>query len=279
MTAPPPRLPRPRKRFGQHFLVDRSVAGRILELVRPLPGDVVFEVGPGRGALTALLVAALPRLVAVEIDRDLTADLRRRFPPPGLRLIEGDVLAVDLAEVIEEEGGQRLLVVGNLPYNITAPMLFHLLDHADRVREAVLMVQREVAARLTAAPGSRAYGLVTVLLGMRAEVEQRLLVQRGSFRPVPGVDSAVVTMRFCPRDRVAVRDRAGFERLVRAAFGQRRKMLRNTVLAAAPGLTRPDLEAVSTRADIDLTRRPETLGIAEFARLSDALTELGTEAR
>jgi 16S rRNA (adenine1518-N6/adenine1519-N6)-dimethyltransferase len=110
-------------------------------------------------------------------------------------------------------------------------------------------------------------------------VEQRLLVQRGAFRPVPGVDSAVVTMRFCARDRVAVHDRAGFERLVRAAFGQRRKMLRNTVLAAAPGLTRSDLEAVSTRADLDLTRRPETLEIAEFARLSDALTELGAGLR
>jgi 16S rRNA (adenine1518-N6/adenine1519-N6)-dimethyltransferase len=158
-------------------------------------------------------------------------------------------------------------------------VLFHLLAHADRVREAVLMVQREVAARLTATPGSRAYGLVTVLLRMRAEVEQRLLVQRGSFRPVPGVDSAVVTVRFSPRDRVAVRDRAGFERLIRTAFGQRRKMLRNTVLAAVPGLTKPDLEAVSTRAEIDLTRRPETLEVAEFARLSDALTELGTEAR
>lgn len=279
MSAPPSRLPRPRKRFGQHFLVDRGVAGRILELVQPLPGDVVFEVGPGRGALTGMLAAALPRLVAVEIDRDLAADLRRRIPPPGLRLIEGDVLKVDLAKVLEEEGGEQLLVVGNLPYNITAPMLFHLLHHADRVREAILMVQREVAARLTATPGSRAYGLVTVLLGMRAQVEQRLLVQRGAFRPVPRVDSAVVSVRFCPQDRVAVRDRAGFERLVRAAFGQRRKMLRNTVLTAVPGLARPDLEVVSDRAGLDLTRRPETLELAEFARLSDTLTELGTEAR
>ncbi len=269
--------PRPRKRFGQHFLVDRGTIARIVDLIQPEPGEIVLEIGPGRGALTTPLLAQRPRLVAVEIDRDLAADLRRRWPAEVLRLLEGDILAVDLAALLAEEGGQRLLVVGNLPYNITAPLLFHLLAYADHVGRAVLMVQREVAARLTAAPGSREYGLITVLLRMRAQVEVRLQVPRTRFRPVPGVDSSVIELRFSAADQVAVGDRAAWQRLVRAAFGQRRKMLRNSLLAAAPGLLRDDLQAIAERSGIDLERRPETLDLAEFARLSDALVTLAAE--
>ena len=158
--------PKARKRFGQHFLVDRNIVRKIVSSVQPAPEEVVVEIGPGRGALTGLLVEALPRLVAVEIDRDLAAELRRRFPEPRLRLIEGDILRLDLALLLHEEGGARLLVVGNLPYNITAPLLFRLLTYGDRIGRAVLMVQREVARRLVAQPGSKEYGRLTVQLAM-----------------------------------------------------------------------------------------------------------------
>lgn len=267
--------PRPRKRFGQHFLVDRSIVRRIAALVAPQPGDVVLEVGPGRGALTQILVATLPRLVAVEIDRDLAMGLRARFPEPGLRLIEGDILKVDLPQVVREEGGERLLVVGNLPYNITAPLLFRFLEQADHIRQAVLMLQREVARRLTAQPGSKDYGLLTVLLGMRAEIETRLQVAREAFRPIPRVNSTVVEMRFADECRWPVRDPQIFTRLVRAAFGQRRKMLRNSLLAAWPSLGHQALEEIARQVQLDLTRRPETLSLEEFARLSDAFVERG----
>lgn len=264
--------PRARKRFGQHFLVDRKAIRRIVALVEPEPGEVVLEIGPGRGALTGPLVEALPRLVAVEIDRDLVAQLRARFAGSPLRLIEGDILQLDLAGVLREEGGARLLLVGNLPYNITAPLLFGLLEQAGQISRAVLMVQREVAQRLAAGPGSKDYSLLTVSLGMRATVVPRLEVDRRAFRPVPRVDSTVVEVRFAPQWRYPVRDREMFSRLVRAAFGQRRKMLRNSlkslVGAEGPAL----LEEIAGSAGIELTRRPESLGLEEFARLSDAFT-------
>jgi len=268
------RPPRARRRFGQHFLVNRAAIRQIVELVQPRTGDVVLEIGPGCGALTALLASCLPRLVAVEVDRDLAARLRTRFADPGFRLIEGDVLQVDLGRILEEEGGEQLLVVGNLPYNITAPLLFRLLEQADHVRKAILMLQREVARRLVAQPGSRDYSLLTVLLAMRAEVEVRLEVDRSAFRPVPKVDSTVAELRFADACRYPVRDDSMFARLVRTAFGQRRKMLRNSLLGLVPRGSRECLEEIAGRANIDLTRRPETLSVEEFANLSDAFTGL-----
>jgi 16S rRNA (adenine1518-N6/adenine1519-N6)-dimethyltransferase len=264
------RRPRARKRFGQHFLVDRKTIRRIVALIEPEPGEVVLEIGPGRGALTGPLVAVLSRLVAVEIDRDLAAELRTRFTGSELRLVEGDILQFDLAGVLREEGGTRLLLVGNLPYNITAPLLFRLLEQSGQISRAVLMVQREVARRLVAAPGSKDYGLLSVLLGMQATVVPRLEVGRRAFRPVPGVDSTVVEVRFAPQWRYPVRDQELFARLVRAAFGQRRKMLRNSLkdLAGAGGPVL--LEKVAGNAGVELTRRPESLSLEEFARLSNA---------
>ncbi|MFH1833460.1 MAG: rRNA adenine dimethyltransferase family protein, partial [bacterium] len=144
----PHRWPRPRRRFAQHFLVDKAVARQIVDLVRPECAERVLEIGPGRGALTRLLVGSLERLVVVEVDRDLAALLRQRFDGPGFRLIEGDVLKLDLCRVAEEENREKLLVVGNLPYNISAPLLFRLIEQANCVSRAVLMLQREVARRL-----------------------------------------------------------------------------------------------------------------------------------
>jgi 16S rRNA (adenine1518-N6/adenine1519-N6)-dimethyltransferase len=259
--------PRPRKRFGQHFLVDRGAAARIVELVEPGPDELVLEIGPGRGALTAGLLERLPRLVAVEIDRDLVADLNERFAGPRLRLIEGDVLGLDLSELVRQEQRGSLFAVGNLPFNITAPLLFRLLEQAPPVGRALLMMQREVARRLAAGPGSRAYGLLTVLLGQRAEIAIRLEVDRRAFRPVPQVQSTVVELRFRRAPRYPVQDEGLFTQVVRAAFGQRRKMLRNALLPLGPGVA-----VAAAAAGIDLERRAETLTIEEFGRLSDGLT-------
>ena len=261
---------RPRRRFAQHFLVDRGTIGSIVDLVRPAEGEIVVEIGPGKGALTDALMARLQRLVAVEIDRDLAAMLRERHSAEGLHLIEGDALKVDLRQVLRDEGSERLLVVGNLPYNITAPLLFHCLDYADCIDRAVVMVQREVARRLVAGPGSKDYGLLTVLVAMRAETDLRLQVDRRSFRPVPAVDSAVVELRFAAVPRFAVGDMVRFDRLVRRAFGQRRKMLRNSLLGFNPQGGKDWLVELGRRAEIELTRRPEELSIEEFVRLSDA---------
>lgn len=263
-------LPRARKRFGQHFLADQSVADRIVALVRPQPGDLVLEIGPGRGVLTQRLLARGGRLVAVEIDRDLVAYLRQRLTSPEFRLIEGDVLELDLRQLLREEGRERLVVVGNLPYNITAPLLFGMLERADQIRSAVLMVQQEVARRLAARPGTKDYSLLTVLLSMRAQVHTRIQVSPGAFRPVPQVHSTVVEVEFEPA-RYPVQDEKLFGRLVRTAFGQRRKMLRNSLLGMGDG-QREGLEELAAAAGIDLTRRPETLSLEEFGRLSDAFS-------
>ncbi len=261
-------LPRPRKRFGQHFLADQSVADRIVAMVRPQPGDLVLEIGPGRGVLTQRLAARGGRLVAVEIDRDLVVYLQQRLAGPDFRLIEGDVLDLDLAQLLREEGRERLLVVGNLPYNITAPLLFGMLEQADHIRAAVLMVQQEVARRLAARPGSKDYSLLTVLLSMRAQVHTRIQVAPGAFRPVPKIYSTVVEVEFGPA-RCQVQDERLFGRLVRTAFGQRRKMLRNSLLGMGDG-QRQGLEELAAVAGVDLSRRPETLSLEEFGRLSDA---------
>jgi 16S rRNA (adenine1518-N6/adenine1519-N6)-dimethyltransferase len=268
-------LPRPRKRFGQHFLADQNLAERIVALVQPRPGELVLEIGPGRGVLTQRLLARGDRLVAVEIDRDLAAHLRQRLAGPGFRLIEGDALDLDLARLLREEGRERLLVVGNLPYNITAPLLFALLAQADHIRAAVLMVQQEVARRLAARPGTKDYSLLTVLLGLRAQVHPRLQVAPGAFRPVPQVYSAVVEVEFEPA-RYPVRDERIFGRLVRTSFGQRRKMLRNSLLGLCQG-RREELEERAAAAGIDLSRRPETLSLEEFGRLSDAFAGVRSE--
>ena len=270
-------LPRPRKRFGQHFLVDQTAIEKIVGLVCSLETDLVLEIGPGRGALTQSLAARLERLVAVEIDRDLAAFLRRRFSGPGFRLIEADILQLDLHGVAREEKKEKLMIVGNLPYNITAPLLFRLLEQVDYVGKAILMLQREVARRLVAQPGSKEYSLLSVLLAMHAQVEVRLEVGRKAFRPVPKVESTVVEVDFFSNCRYPVQDEGMFRRVVRTAFAQRRKMLRNSLLGLVPQGERQELEAIAERAFLDLKRRPETLSLEEFGLLSDAFSAAGSE--
>ena len=276
----PGSLPRARKRFGQHFLVDGGVLQDIAARVQPTPEDLVLEIGPGRGALTAPLRERIERLVAIEMDRDLCAHLRERLPEPGTRVLEGDVLRLDLRQLLEEEGRSTLFVVSNLPYNITAPVLFRLREHAGLVHRAVLTLQREVAERLVAPPGTRTYSRLTVLLGQCARVRLARLIPSTAFRPRPKVDSAVIDVEFQP-DRVPVDDLRVFEHVVKTAFSQRRKMLRNAwkALSAPDGSGRiatQDLERMAAAADVDLTQRAEDLSIVQYARFASVVGAAGS---
>ncbi len=276
--ASKPRLPRARKRFGQHFLKDARLIEQIVQLVQPDEDERVLEVGPGRGALTRPLCRHLDRLVAVEIDRDLVAALRQNLDGTVLHLIEGDILALDFPQLLERERKAKAFVIGNLPYNITAPLLFRLLEEAAHIRRAIVMVQREVAHRLVAGPGNKEYGLLAVLLGMNADIESRIEVPNTAFTPVPKVHSSVIELRFREQPRYPVLNKFDFSRLVRMAFSQRRKMMHNSLAGWWPDEHgRERLEAAASSAGIDLQRRPETLSIEEFGAFSDACTTLSAD--
>ncbi|HMM55609.1 MAG TPA: 16S rRNA (adenine(1518)-N(6)/adenine(1519)-N(6))-dimethyltransferase RsmA [Candidatus Desulfobacillus sp.] len=251
----------PRKRFGQHFLVSPGVVARIVEAIRPAADDRMVEIGPGLGALTAPLLERLETLHAVEIDRDLAAGLRRRFP--RLQLHEADALRFDFAAL-----GPGLRVVGNLPYNVSTPLLFHLAGAAAAVRDMHFMLQREVVERMVAAPGGGDYGRLSVMLQYRFGMERLFLVPPGAFDPAPQVESAVVRMLPRPAADLAARDEALLAAIVRDAFSQRRKMLRNTLRAH---LGEADFEALA----IDPRRRAEELAVGDYVRIANRLVERG----
>ncbi|MEZ5581187.1 MAG: 16S rRNA (adenine(1518)-N(6)/adenine(1519)-N(6))-dimethyltransferase RsmA [Candidatus Competibacteraceae bacterium] len=253
---------RPRKRFGQHFLRDPGVLERIVAAIRPVPGDHLVEIGPGLGALTRPLLAAVGELDAVELDRDLLEPLRVHCADIGrLRLHHADALKFDFAAL--RGTGPRLRVAGNLPYNISTPLLFHLLNQASHLRDLHFMLQQDVVERMAAGPGEEAYGRLSVMLQYRCQVEPLFTVGPEAFRPPPKVRSAVV--RLVPRETlpVAVRDERLFAEVVRRAFAQRRKTLRN---ALRGWLDIAQIEA----AGVDPGARPETLDLAAFAALSAA---------
>lgn len=245
-----------RKRFGQNFLIDPHYIARIADAVAPRAGETVVEIGPGLGALTDALLARTDRIVAVEIDRDLAARLRERYGPDRLALVEADALDFDFASL-----GTGLRVVGNLPYNISSPLLFRLADAVDSIADVTVMLQKEVVARMTAAPATADYGRLTVMLQATFDIERLFVVPPGAFRPVPKVDSAIA--RLVPlRERApAIADRKRFAAIVAAAFAQRRKTLRNAVA------TLVDASAMEA-AGIDPQRRGETLSVAEFVVLA-----------
>jgi len=258
----------PRRRWGQNFLCDPAVARRIVETAEIGPRTIALEIGPGLGALTDELVARAGRLYLIEIDPGLADRLAQRYADnPRVRVVTGDVLALPLDDVVRDE---RVTVVANLPYNIASPILFRLLDLRARFPRAVVMLQREMATRLVARPGGADYGVTSVLLQTYAEVRIAFGVSRRSFLPRPDVDSAVVDVHWSAAPRVDVGDAGVFRDVVRAAFGQRRKMLRNALatLAAARGTT---ATAVLERAGIAPTARAETLDLEAFARLARAL--------
>jgi len=267
MTA----LPRPRKRFGQHFLEPVWVS-KLIEAVAPRPGDTFLEIGPGRGALTVPLAERVHRLVAVEIDRDLAATLAARVPP-HVTIIEGDILDLDLRSLLTGEP-KPVRVVGNLPYNISSPTLFKLLASSEEGRlitDATIMLQKEVADRLTAPPGSRRYGALAIQVALVADVDRLLLLPPRAFRPPPNVTSTLVRLRFRPALE-DVGSRSVFERLVRGLFLHRRKTLVNALKPVAHSLNRAAPELLAC-AGLEADRRPETLTVADFARLSRAVNE------
>lgn len=252
----------PRKRFGQHFLHDVGILQRIVECIAPQANDRLVEIGPGEGALTLPLLKAAGKLTAIELDRDLIEPLRARAQAIGeLTIVNADVLKVDLRELAQ---GTPLRVVGNLPYNISTPILFHCLNHADAIRDMHFMLQKEVVERMAAAPGSKIYGRLSVMLQLRCSVEPLLHVPPGAFRPPPKVDSAVVRLTPLPATALPNVDMDLLERIVRAAFGQRRKTLSNALSTIA---TSAEMNA----AGIDPRARAEQLPPAAFVALAQIL--------
>ena len=245
---------RPKKRFGQHFLADAGVVDRIVREIAPRPGDRLVEIGPGEGALTRPLLgaAAGASLTVIELDRDLAARWRRAI---GIETIEADVLAVDIRALA---GAGKLRIVGNLPYNVSTPILFHLLEAADRIVDQHVMLQKEVVDRMAAAPGSRTYGRLSVMLQWRYAIEPLFDVPPDAFRPPPQVDSTVA--RMVPHAVPPAVDAARLSELVTLAFSQRRKLLRHT-LGRAIG-----------DAPFDLQRRAEEVPVAEYVALARLLS-------
>ena len=245
-----------RKRFGQHFLTDSSVIDAIVASVDPKPGQAIVEIGPGRGAITTPLLEHCGRLTVIELDRDLAVRLRRTA---GLEVIEADALNVDFAGLADRQpGGGQLRIVGNLPYNISTPILFHLLGAASRVADQHVMLQKEVVARMAAAPGSKVYGRLSVMLQWRYAIEPLFDVPPEAFDPPPRVDSAVV--RMTPLKNTEAIDAALLGELVTVGFSQRRKLLRHTV---GRWLTERNADA-----DFDLQRRAEEVPVEEWLELT-----------
>jgi 16S rRNA (adenine1518-N6/adenine1519-N6)-dimethyltransferase len=256
-------LPRPRKRFGQHFLRDRRVLERIADALALTGSETVVEIGPGRGALTDLLAERAGRLVAVEIDRDLAAHLRERYASnPRVEIVEADVLERDLGALA---GGDDFVLAGNVPYYITTPILFHALRHP-RPRRAVYLVQREVADRVAAAPGGKEYGALSVNVQAVASAELLLHVPPGAFSPPPKVDSAVIRVTPRPDPAVTPEEERPFRTFVQEAFGMRRKQMRRVVRTIA-ALDAEGADGILARAGVDPEARPETLSPETFARV------------
>lgn len=249
----------PRKRFGQNFLTDQSVLYDIIRAIEPQPDDAMVEIGPGLAAMTALLLQSLKQLHVVELDRDLVARLKKSFDPARLIVHEGDALKFDFAS-IPVASGQKLRVVGNLPYNISSPLLFRLAEIAPQVRDQHFMLQKEVVERMVAEPGSKAFGRLSVMLQWRYHMDLLFVVPPTAFDPPPRVDSAIV--RMIPVAQPLPCDAAKLEQVVTKAFSQRRKVIRNCL---AGMFTENDL----IDAGIDPQARPEAVPMEQFVALAN----------
>jgi 16S rRNA (adenine1518-N6/adenine1519-N6)-dimethyltransferase len=251
----------PRKRFGQHFLHDRNVIDKIIAAVDPRPGDRMVEIGPGLGALTRPLLARVGRLEVVEIDRDLADALEAEFPPQRLVVHRADALAFDFGAL-----GPGLRVVGNLPYNVCTPLLFHLAAFAGRLRDLHFMLQREVVERMVAPPSTAEYGRLSVMLQYRFALEKLFQVSPGCFRPPPKVDSAVVRLVPRARPEPAAVDERRLAATVTRAFSRRRKTLRNALAGMAT-------EAELLELGLDPGLRPENLTVKDYVRIANLAAE------
>jgi 16S rRNA (adenine1518-N6/adenine1519-N6)-dimethyltransferase len=256
MSSPPPR-----KRFGQHFLHDSHIIAEIIAAIAPQPTQQLVEIGPGRGALTLPLLAHIKKLDVVELDRDLIAELARRAQSLGeLRIYQADVLKFDFLQLVTDK---KLRIVGNLPYNISTPLLFYLLNFVSHVEDMTFMLQKEVVLRMVAAPNTADYGRLSVMLQYHYEIEYLFDVMPEAFHPPPKVDSSMVQLRPHPQPPVDINDFDKFSHLVTQAFAQRRKTLRNTLKGL---LTAEMMETLG----ISPQARAETLSLAEFAKLANA---------
>jgi 16S rRNA (adenine1518-N6/adenine1519-N6)-dimethyltransferase len=251
---------RARKRFGQHFLTDPGVIDAIIRAVHPTEDDVIVEIGPGQGAITDALARNAGHLHAIELDRDLVVRLRRKYADyPHVTVHEADALEFDFTKL-----GKGIRIVGNLPYNISTPLLFHLLRYREHILDMHFMLQKEVVDRMAAEPGSKAYGRLGIMLGCYLHIESLFDVDRASFDPPPEVTSAVVRLDPLSPGTFDIEDQAGLSTLVATAFMQRRKTLRN---ALKKEVAASDFEAIG----IDASLRPEQIPIADYVRLSNHL--------
>jgi 16S rRNA (adenine1518-N6/adenine1519-N6)-dimethyltransferase len=257
----------PRKRFGQHFLHDAHFVARIIEAIDPRPGDRVVEIGPGLGALTQPLLERLSHLDVVEIDRDIVARLRAEHSAEHLSVHAGDALRFDFAAL-----GSDLRVVGNLPYNISTPLLFHLSDAARHIRDMTFMLQKEVVERMVAPPGGKDYGKLSVMLQVKFAMQRLFIVPPGAFRPPPKVDSAIVRLLPLGSTAPAIADEHLFADVVSAAFNQRRKMLRQSLKAL---LSVQDLQGLG----IDPQARAEQLHLGDFVRCANFIASVACAVR
>jgi 16S rRNA (adenine1518-N6/adenine1519-N6)-dimethyltransferase len=251
---------RPRKRFGQHFLTDPGVIEAIISAVAPREGDVIVEIGPGRGAITRSLAVRAGALHAIELDRDLAASLRREFDTgTNVTIHEADALNFDFGGL-----GESLRIVGNLPYNISTPLLFHLISYRKHIVDMYFMLQKEVVDRMAAGPGSKTYGRLSIMLGCHFQIDALFDVDRQAFDPPPDVTSAVVHLAPVPAGTFVIENEERFTELVAQAFSQRRKTIRNSLRELVD-------ETMLESVGIDPGLRAEAIAIADYVRLANAL--------
>jgi len=261
----------PQQALGQHFLIDQGIAAKIVRLADLAPDDVVVEIGPGMGVLTFCMLPLVKKVIAVELDQGMAAYLRERGEGhPSLTIIRQDVLGFDFTKVARD-AGKRIKVVANLPYNIATQVVFRLLDYRQAVARFSLMLQREVAQRITASPGGKDYGLLSIFTQLFTEPKIVMRVPPEAFYPSPRVESAVVGFEVLERPRIAMEDEGFFKKVVKAAFAQRRKTLLNALRGSPLPLSREQIEQALFDSGIDSRRRAETLDLTEFQRLAAAL--------
>lgn len=257
---------RPKKSLGQNFLQDENVSHKIVRLFNPVPGDTVVEIGPGKGALTSLLLTTVPHMTVIELDDLLAEELRARFGD-AVTILHDDVLSVDFRSFGSPEKPAR--VIGNIPYNITTPILFHVIDAREVLRDFMVMMQTEVAQRIAAKPRTKEYGILSVFLQYYCTSKIQFSVSKNSFFPVPSVSSTIVHLDFTAPFTPRAADDRIFRRVVRGTFGTRRKTLRN-------GLRNIGVPASAfERLSVDLEMRPEELSVGDFVVLANELTHLG----
>ena len=253
---------RPKKSLGQNFLQDPNVAQKIVRLFNPLPGDTIVEIGPGKGALTTLLLNHVPHLTVIELDNELVPQLQEQFGE-HITVIHDDVLNVSWSTIAPDS--RKIRVIGNIPYNITTPILFHIVDAREIISDFVVMMQSEVAQRITAKPRTKEYGILSIFLQYYCTPRNLFSVSKNSFFPVPSVSSTVLQLDFAaPASRQAKNDQV-FRKIVRATFGLRRKTLRNGLRHL--GVPSSEFERLS----VDLDQRPEELSVSDFIMLADEL--------